>query len=943
MVMRYVLLIALLISSMAVSSQVNDCQRWKEYGMLCGKFSVSETKQVYFSKGNLQYQASTDTWRFAERQYDRILADNRFRSSSYSGWIDLFGWGHSGYGNQNPYDSKSHYPLVDGAEKGIAGTNYDWGVCNKIINGGNKEGLWRTLTADEWKYLVDQRPYAKNLRLLATVCGVEGLVFLPDDFVRPSDFSFLPMSDDSVYNGTYPSGTYFYCSDNTNFDYQENIYDERQWSVLESLGALFLPIADGCYDFECYSGWHKYKIRRRDSVLCHKTPLSYWNCCREVFYWTASATLEEKSEENGVHPIPIAFFFSDADISDDEDYTKREYNIVFSGFEGWNCSVRLVTDVSDFLFEGRKEREETHTEEPLKPEGTLPGLFSISDSMQVQFSMGNLQYQPRSGVWRFAKNQYDLSNNEVDVSSYEGKVYCDSPDYAGWLDAFAWGASGWQANLDFLKYEEKINLPNARGYRGIDFRVFSNEYERVMFMRGERRNLDWGIYNAISNGGNKAGLWRTLSDKEWTYLLAERPHANELRARAMVFGSEGYMLLPDDFQLPEGLSFTPRSKDYITNRYDTKEEWRKMEAAGALFLPVRTKPKTDNRYNLDYIGGGYWTDRGGNRYAVAFHVDSSNVDIDYDYVTHVNDLRYVRLVSNSSIVKKNKRSDVMATESVHVKRHRKPREEVEGALPGLFSVSDSGQVRFSKGNLQYLESTDTWRFALNQYDVMQKSAKYCSSDDSIREPLTEWIDEFGWGSSGYDNRKPASRCNLSLQGPAAADPAGFSDSCYANYDWGVYNKIDNGGCEKGLWRTLSREEWHYLLKERRDAEKLRSRAVVCGVYGYMILPDDFILPEGLHFIPRCQVFYNDYDEEQWKRLETAGAVFLPCQREWRDSGLTHRYGACWTSSASLSNSVSSLSYDLNDEDMFQRWYNDDIDCGALYLDNTCSVRLVTDR
>ena len=161
--------------------------------MLCGKFSVSETKQVYFSKGNLQYQASTDTWRFAERQYDRILADNRFRSSSYSGWIDLFGWGHSGYGNQNPYDSKSHYPLVDGAEKGIAGTNYDWGVCNKIINGGNKEGLWRTLTADEWKYLVDQRPYAKNLRLLATVCGVEGLVFLPDDFVRPSDFSFLPM------------------------------------------------------------------------------------------------------------------------------------------------------------------------------------------------------------------------------------------------------------------------------------------------------------------------------------------------------------------------------------------------------------------------------------------------------------------------------------------------------------------------------------------------------------------------------------------------------------------------------------------------------------------------------------------------------------------------------------------------------------------------------
>lgn len=28
-----------------------------------GKFSVSPTQQVYFSKGNLQYQASTKTWR----------------------------------------------------------------------------------------------------------------------------------------------------------------------------------------------------------------------------------------------------------------------------------------------------------------------------------------------------------------------------------------------------------------------------------------------------------------------------------------------------------------------------------------------------------------------------------------------------------------------------------------------------------------------------------------------------------------------------------------------------------------------------------------------------------------------------------------------------------------------------------------------------------------
>ena len=62
-------------------------------GALPGLFSVSATQRVYFSQGNLQYQASTDTWRFAEHQYDYVGSDNRSISSTYSGWIDLFGWG----------------------------------------------------------------------------------------------------------------------------------------------------------------------------------------------------------------------------------------------------------------------------------------------------------------------------------------------------------------------------------------------------------------------------------------------------------------------------------------------------------------------------------------------------------------------------------------------------------------------------------------------------------------------------------------------------------------------------------------------------------------------------------------------------------------------------------------------------------------------------------
>ena len=67
-------------------------------GAIDGKFSINEDGgQVYFSQGNLQYQASSNTWKFAENQYDYVGSTNSNISSTYSGWIDLFGWGTSGY------------------------------------------------------------------------------------------------------------------------------------------------------------------------------------------------------------------------------------------------------------------------------------------------------------------------------------------------------------------------------------------------------------------------------------------------------------------------------------------------------------------------------------------------------------------------------------------------------------------------------------------------------------------------------------------------------------------------------------------------------------------------------------------------------------------------------------------------------------------------------
>lgn len=208
-------------------------------GAIDGKFTINSSGgKVYFSQGNLQYKASTNTWRFAENQYDCIGSSNSSISSSYSGWIDLFGWGTSGWNSGNtfyhPWDSNNSSGM--GSSYGPPGqynltgsyANADWGVYNAISNGGNQAGLWRTLTWDEWKYVIKTRSTASGIRYAyACVNNVNGVILLPDDW--SSDFYSL-------------SSTNTEC---TSFDI--NIITLSQWNTLERHGAVFLPAAGHRY------------------------------------------------------------------------------------------------------------------------------------------------------------------------------------------------------------------------------------------------------------------------------------------------------------------------------------------------------------------------------------------------------------------------------------------------------------------------------------------------------------------------------------------------------------------------------------------------------------------------------------------------------------------------------------------------------------------------
>lgn len=222
-----------------------------------------------------------------------------------------------------------------------------------------------------------------------------------------------------------------------------------------------------------------------------------------------------------------------------------------------------------------------------------------------------------------------------------------------------------------------------------------------------------------------------------------------------------------------------------------------------------------------------------------------------------------------------------------------------GASHSKFSVSKTKQVSFSQGNLRYQASTKTWRFAEHQYDCVGDSNRYVSSTNK------GWIDLFGWGTSGWDSGANGYQPWFTSNVAGDYYPGGESwislVGIYAKADWG-YNPIANGGGRPllGSWRTLSSEEWLYLLVGRTDASNKYGVAIIDNQYtGLVILPDDWKLPSGLSFKFGCQSYsQNKYTLAQWSRMEAAGAVFLPAAGDRYGVGIGNvgRYGNYWSSS-----------------------------------------------
>ena len=199
------------------------------------------------------------------------------------------------------------------------------------------------------------------------------------------------------------------------------------------------------------------------------------------------------------------------------------------------------------------------------PEGSIHALFFVSETKRVIFSKGNLQFNPSlgthtradgttaPGTWRFAEKQTDIIKEDSIVSA----------TYDGWIDDFAWGTSGWSGSgaTYYQPYDGRINgdaLDNPEGFS--DRHPDLNVYDGNLFgpqgecdLTGKYAYADWGVYNPISNGGNKPGMWRTLNNDEFDYFANYNNYSSNGGSYFWYYSTETNPISEQEFIIPNAI------------------------------------------------------------------------------------------------------------------------------------------------------------------------------------------------------------------------------------------------------------------------------------------------------------------------------------------------------------------------------------------------------
>ena len=418
-------------------------------GILSGKFSVAEGSQVHFSKGNLRYTVDSGKWSFFDRQYDCGPSDYE---DGHDKEISLFTWGYNSTKSIIPDGSDSDNVSITPGD--VLLLPQDWG--SRI----GETGTWRTLTSAEWKYLFKTRTDADKKYGLATVCGVKGLIILPDAFTDPmknkGSEAFKPKVTRSWTSNVYTSG--------------------ENWGAMEYAGAVFLPAAG---------------YRQVADISQHASA---------GYYWSSSSYHDKYVDDSNVIEFDEFGYFGldhhGRNYGSSVRLVTGEYTVTFdlngvSGtapqsikgiLYGSHITKPINSPTSNkYAFTGWYKEPECTTPWDFTNDcvtanttiyagwtgGLISGKFSVAGNKQVYFSMGNL-WADGSNALHFESEQWGFN------SKYE----------SGHVSHFTWSDS---AN-------------GACGTSGSGNHLFCDESHKVSV-----------------NGSSP--IYRALSKDEWTYLL----------------------------------------------------------------------------------------------------------------------------------------------------------------------------------------------------------------------------------------------------------------------------------------------------------------------------------------------------------------------------------------------------------------------------------------
>ena len=284
----------------------------KTNGNVLTQFSVSPTQKVYFSRANLKYNTS-EGWSFHANQYDECFGVKTYTSSGTP--ADQSGsTGSVQYGSDVEMDRFSwgfQYPTVTGEDDWVNGTRNlswydgtDWGCA--LTGEGNDH--WRTLTYEEWDYLLnntsrgDRRFLKGRFEVSITRDGVTYNTYISGMFIAPDGYKGKLSADSWNKLSTYGHST----------------MTATRTNQLFNDGCVFLP-AVGYRDGSYYKAYNCYDSNSNNI---------------EGYYWTATGVTQQPNNAATPQAHAMKFARTTNGYGANESYPKRDLGM---------C-VRLVWD-----------------------------------------------------------------------------------------------------------------------------------------------------------------------------------------------------------------------------------------------------------------------------------------------------------------------------------------------------------------------------------------------------------------------------------------------------------------------------------------------------------------------------------------------------------------------------------------------------------------------